>query len=137
MQMGFFICKIIHALIAFLLFVRYNIVDDDKKEPLIMLCEKCGQELDDKAYICQNCGTLTGNTMVKTIPNANRSFVGLILGLIGMIGAVIIPFIGFILGGIGFAIASRDNDKDAKNIGNFAISIGVIGIIINMILVSI
>lgn len=123
-----------------------------------MYCEKCGNQIDDNAIVCPNCGCATSNysvqaTQTNPIPQpvytqpfidveTNKS-TGKILGIIGIIAGLFIPLVGWICGGIGLAksnavLSVSLDDKEAmsiKNINVGAIVVASIAFVINVIVI--
>ena len=53
-----------------------------------MFCKNCGQEIDDKAYVCPKCGVRTsGDKVVASddAPNTGFSILGFFFPLVGFI----------------------------------------------------
>lgn len=56
-------------------------------------CRKCGKEIDNEAVICPHCGVPQQNAQQEAKPVDNRKATP-----IEMIGAILIPILGVILG---------------------------------------
>ena len=73
-----------------------------------MYCWRCGQEVDERAYVCTNCGCLVGERygapgLEKKPTNG--------MAVAGFICAFISPLLGWIFGGIGLSRAAQRNGK--------------------------
>ncbi|MDE6470832.1 MAG: zinc ribbon domain-containing protein [Eubacterium sp.] len=126
-----------------------------------MFCSKCGNEINDEALICPNCGCKTENFILPD-NNPNYSTVpptqlnqfdyaysksslsnAKVLGIVGIIGGILIPLIGWICGAIGFSKANQllrryPTDSEViscKNINIGAIVAGSVMFVINMIII--
>ncbi len=126
-----------------------------------MFCSKCGNEINDEALICPNCGCKTENFIS---PNNNLNYSAVtsppqnqfnyacsksslsnakVLGIVGIIGGILIPLIGWICGAIGLSKANEllriyptDNEViSCKNINIGAIVTGSLMFAINMIII--
>lgn len=66
-------------------------------------CSNCGKEIDEKAYVCPNCGVkVASEEAPKQDTNvfAGLSFLG-----------ILIPILGWIFGGIGISKSKNMNGK--------------------------
>jgi len=108
-----------------------------------MFCSKCGSENPDEAKFCGNCGaTIVAATVspqgaasmapaVSDVDHAQKPSVSTALKVGVSIGAIIIPFIGLIMGGIYL----QDKTNEAKrSVGKLWLTIGIVMFIINGIL---
>lgn len=93
-----------------------------------MFCQKCGNEINDSAVVCPNCGCPTGNessfaspvsSNVPTIENGEKGT----LADCAIIFAIIIPIVGLILGIIG---AVKYKTSKLKNRCIIAIPISIV-----------
>ena len=52
-----------------------------------MFCKNCGEQIDDKAFVCPKCGVATGNTTSNAVDASSVGFsiLGFFLPLIGLI----------------------------------------------------
>lgn len=66
-------------------------------------CSNCGKEIDDKAYVCPNCGVKVVSE--ERIKDKSNVFAG--LSYLG----ILMPLLGWIFGGIGLSKASKLNGK--------------------------
>ena len=85
-----------------------------------MICPKCFKQVDENATFCGYCGQpiehATENVFTEGSGAAKKKankqgLVALILGAIGLLGAWIMPLIGYALGGValGLSIAATKN----------------------------
>ena len=91
-----------------------------------MFCLKCGKMIDDNAMRCPYCDCPTENsgeavdtnTIDPTVKSA-KSFgiAAIILGALGIFWAWLLAILGWILGGVGLALAlvGRNKNKYVKN----------------------
>lgn len=91
----------------------------------MMFCRNCGQEIDDNAIVCPNCGTAQKadpNMYVSNpMPNAPADTGGILWGLLGCC----IPIVGLIL----FLVWKNEKPNTAKAAGIGAI-VGVVCVVI-------
>lgn len=95
-------------------------------------CEKCGKELLDDAVVCMGCGCAVGTTEApvqgsaealsaerneNVIPaeKSSSAIVGIVLGLVGIVGAWLIALLGYILGGIALGLSISAKKKAPNN----------------------
>ena len=90
-----------------------------------MFCLKCGKEIDNNAMRCPYCDCPTENAaggietdmIDPSIKSANSlGITSIILGALGMLWAWLLAILGWILGGVGLALAlvGRNKNKFAK-----------------------
>lgn len=74
-----------------------------------MLCKKCGKELKSNAFMCVNCGTLTeiGN-IANPKPLRKKDYKGVVMGVAGLIFALIFQIVTFVISGIGLVQAVKE-----------------------------
>lgn len=88
-----------------------------------MICPKCFKQVDENSTFCEYCGQpiehATENVFAEGSGAAKKKaksqgLIALILGAIGLIGAWIMPLIGYALGGasLGLSIAATKNDSN-------------------------
>ena len=86
-----------------------------------MFCLKCGKEIDDGAMRCPYCDCPTENagetidtTTIDPSVKSAKSFgiAAIILGAVGILWAWIIAIFGWILGGVGLALALVGRNKN-------------------------
>ena len=70
-----------------------------------MYCKNCGNQINDKAVICPNCGVRTSD-----VPDKKKKDSSILLGILSFAG-YFIPLLGWILGGIGLSQAIRSKNK--------------------------
>ncbi len=87
-----------------------------------MFCLKCGKEIDNNAMRCPYCDCPTENsgdtiniTTVEPSTKSAKSFgiTAIVLGALGILWAWLLAIFGWILGGVGLALAlvGRNNNK--------------------------
>lgn len=86
----------------------------------MLYCSNCGSELQENQQVCLNCGKL----VVENKPTEKDT--SMTFAIIGVVGGLLIPLIGFISGGIGLSRANKANNSTAKTLSILAIVIGVI-----------
>ena len=86
-----------------------------------MFCLKCGKEIDDNAMRCPYCDCPTENageaidtTTIDPSIKSAKSFgiAAIVLGAIGIIWAWLIAIFGWVLGGVGLALALVGRNKN-------------------------
>lgn len=98
-----------------------------------MICKKCGTVVDDYEKVCPNCGSsmkdlddeLDDDTEMK------KSFYteNLVLGIIGIIFAILLPLITYCVSIVGLVLSIKKKDK----VGIILNSIALVGAVINSI----
>ena len=73
-----------------------------------MFCSHCGKEVPDQAYVCMNCGCLVRGRIVPVKQEVEYTNG---IAVAGFICAFIMPLLGWIFGGIGYARALKRNGK--------------------------
>lgn len=114
-----------------------------------MFCSKCGNEINDEAVICPNCGCPTQNynkpqePVVQ--PNHTQYYqpayrpksveqeisTARTLGIIAIIAGVFIPLAGWICGGIGYSKANKLIDPNFADVIEGAKKLNLVGLIIS------
>ena len=104
-----------------------------------MYCSNCGNQIDDNAVVCPECGCPTKNFSKNSkSTHANSSDAKELLdkantlSLISIIGGIFIPLLGWICGGIGIGncnTAEREDPARAADIKQKCI----IGIIVSSV----
>ncbi len=92
-----------------------------------MFCKHCGNEIDNNAIICTNCGAATDN-INKTSPAAAQKNT---MALIGFILSFFMPLVGLILSIIGYQnVKKPEYAGDGKSfaVAGMAISAVYLGI---------
>lgn len=95
-------------------------------------CDNCGNEIDDKAYVCPKCGILVKNETERISKTNINDRGGVIWWLLGCF----FPVVGLIL----YLVLKNEKPKTAKTVGNGALVSIIIGIslyIIAMLLLGI
>ncbi|MCM1113893.1 MAG: hypothetical protein NC397_00195 [Clostridium sp.] len=102
-----------------------------------MFCSKCGNEINDQAVVCPNCGCSTGNdnqsmplTDAPMIKNEEKKT----LASCALVFAILMPIVGLILGIVG-VIKYQTSELKKKCIAAIPISI-VVWIITAVIMFS-
>jgi len=87
-------------------------------------CGNCGNEVNEKAYVCVKCGVVVGND-VDSIPVSedNGGFGWSILGFL-------VPLVGLIL----YLVWKDEKPKCAKAIGKGALISTIIGVVIYILM---
>lgn len=81
-------------------------------------CTFCGHEVSENAYVCLNCGALVDENKNQKISSNND---GISLGIIGLCFALFIPFVTWIVSGIGYSRAIQADNKNAKTMNLIAL----------------
>lgn len=79
-----------------------------------MFCKNCGKEIDDKAFVCPNCGV----KVAEDEPKQKESNVFAGLSYLG----IIMPLLGWIFGGIGLAKANKTGKGAGLSIGGLIVT---------------
>lgn len=90
-----------------------------------MFCSKCGNEINDEAVICPNCGCPTKNYNAPQTPAIQPNYAqyyqpvyrpksaeqelstARTLGIVAIVAGIFIPLVGWICGGIGISKANK------------------------------
>lgn len=104
-------------------------------------CPFCGEELVDEAKFCKNCGkdvsaysnidSNQGNDNSYHTPAVEKSHTAALI--LGIIFALFIPLIGFI---IGVYLLTRKNDSKAKKYGIIIVALSVFRTVMNFLTLS-
>lgn len=76
-------------------------------------CTDCGYDIPPDTRFCPSCGAdqlITPPQVVKGAPSA----LPLVLGILGMIFGLIIPFVGLVMGVLGVVLAHTDKNKNSN-----------------------
>lgn len=87
-------------------------------------CQKCGTEIQDGTKYCPVCGALVGEEQNKKSGTNGVAIAGLIC-------AFFIPILGWILGGIGYSKAQKENGN-GKGIALAAIIVASINFVLGI-----
>ena len=91
-----------------------------------MFCKYCGNEINEKAIVCPNCGVVVNNTICHSSEQKTN-----VLAIVGLIMAFFMPIAGLICSIIGYKKAGEysDNSKPMALAG-ITISSIIMGIIL-------
>ena len=91
-----------------------------------MFCKYCGNEINEKAIVCPNCGVAVNNTICHSSEQKTN-----VLAIVGLIMAFFMPIAGLICSIIGYKKAEEysDNSKPMALAGIIIRSI-IMGIIL-------
>lgn len=86
-------------------------------------CISCGKKIDDNAIACPYCGCQTENsenwaTTPAPPTNANANTLGIIsiiCGALGLSGALLLVWLGYLFGEVGLALALVERSKDRRS----------------------
>ena len=96
-----------------------------------MFCKYCGNEINEKAIVCPNCGVAVNNTICHSSEQKTN-----VLAIVGLIMAYFMPIAGLICSIIGYKKAGEysDNSKPMALAGIIISSIitGIIFIILSI-----
>lgn len=91
-----------------------------------MYCNSCGKEIMSEAVICPHCGCTVNGKILMNSDNKkeNKSYVSIILGILGGIFAWIFALIGHVLSIIGIIFAIKEYKKNKTIVGLIICIIG-------------
>lgn len=90
-------------------------------------CVNCGFELEENQAVCLNCGKLVEEK--NKTKDSSMTF-----AIIGIVGGLLIPLLGWIFGGMGISKANENKNDTARILSILAIVIGTIMFVVNLAL---
>ena len=109
-----------------------------------MICRHCGANIPDNSIFCPSCNqSVTGNEQGNGIPQYDQYnqygqygqnsqpkkgiyVPALVVGIIGIILALLSPIVGIALGAVAITLSVKGQDKVSRIIGSAAIVVAVI-----------
>ncbi len=94
-----------------------------------MFCEKCGTKVEPNDTFCNVCG----NRLQKDNNYRDINDTSISMSTLALVFSFLIPFLGWVFGGIGLTRAARFNNKRSKNKSIAALVIATILFIVNLL----
>ncbi len=94
-------------------------------------CSKCGEELNEDAVVCLNCGCAV-NEETKQAATSKKSVI--VLGILGIIFAWLFALAGHVLSIIGLVIGWDEKKKIGRSVGFTLCVVGECCAIVNSVL---
>jgi uncharacterized membrane protein YvbJ len=94
-------------------------------------CRNCGHEVNENAFVCLNCGVLVDENEKKLKSQSND---GTSMGIIGLCFALFIPFVTWIVSGIGYSQSNQADNKNGKTMNLIALIASSVAAVIYFIL---
>lgn len=90
-------------------------------------CSHCGQQVDDNAYVCPNCGCKIQSDKTESLS---------VLSIVGFIFAFIMPLVGLIVSIVAYSNAKSSDDEKSRRFAKAGIIIAICLIVFYIIIVS-
>ena len=99
-----------------------------------MYCKKCGQQLDDHATACYNCGapTDTKNSQSQPVEGARPTNA---VAIVGFVMSFLVPIVGLICSIIGMRKANKEGLGQRK-LAIAGLVISIVSMVFNLIIYS-
>ena len=94
-------------------------------------CKNCGNEVNENAFVCLNCGSLVDENKQKPKSQSND---GTSMGIIGLCFALFIPFVTWIVSGIGYSQSNQADNKSGKTMNLIALVASSVAAVIYFII---
>ena len=94
-----------------------------------MFCEKCGSQVEPTDTFCSVCG----NRLQKDNNFRNINDTSISMSTLALVFSFLIPFLGWVFGGIGLTRAARHNNKRSRTKSIIAIVIATVMVVINVL----
>lgn len=105
-------------------------------------CTKCGAELRDNEFVCSHCGSAVAEKPAIPAGVDKPSTSTIVLGVVGIIFAILLPIVTYVCSVTGLALANRDlrdgrtTKKTGKVLNIVALCIAAVnsffGVLINL-----